>query len=165
MDHHWLHKLELPEEICNIIKRYYLENIIDVTFDFDNEYITLKIFKLVIRKKINITIGKYWKIDNIEYYFDKNNKNDRKWAFTWSRWNDKEQFIEFSEYSKDKLWTDMAKWSYIRNPSKGTMQTNKVYRMFYNNWHFSPIKDIHVKVISSEYGDWDTNNYVTGYYY
>ena len=51
MDHHWLQKLELPKEICNIIKSYYLENIIEVTFDFDNEYITLRIFKLVIRKK------------------------------------------------------------------------------------------------------------------
>jgi hypothetical protein len=60
-------------------------------------------------------------------------------------------------------WKTLVKWSHISIPQKGSSQTNDVYRIYYDKKYFDC--DVKFNVISSEFGNWNNNNFIEGYYY
>ena len=143
-------------------------NKISVEFNQNKNIVTLKYLGKKIEKNINmVDINEWSKMSFVSFFFNE----DHKWVFSWEIYNKWEQFLKISEYKKsDDLrirspWTDLVKWSYIDKPSKGTLQTNNVYRLFYKPEFFTNVEDIQISVIGSPYGDFNTKNYVEGYYY
>lgn len=135
---------------------------IKVTFDFKNNIASFEYLNKKFESKILLEKSNNWTdMVSVSYSFNK----DYKWVFTWEIWAEKEQFVTFSEYDKNRLWTDFAKWSHISKPSLGTLQTNKVYRLFYKKHFFPNVNNISINIIGSKYGDFNNNNYVEGYFY
>ena len=154
---------------------------IEVLFDLNNGKIgataSINFLGEETKKDINITdLGNFWKMACIEHKFNA----QHKLSFNWKLYNNWEQFIVFDEYKiyQDKKlmdinyqpWTTFAQWSHIANPSKGTLQTNKVYRTVYKSngftHKFPKVNDIIVTIKNPPIGDdWDTKNYIKGYWY
>ena len=142
-------------------------NNIQVNFDFNKNVAIIKYLGSVIKKNISvIEINNYTKMASIDYKFN----SQHKWVFNWLVWAEREQFLEFSEYKKQSEytkdpWRTLAKWSYIRNPQIGTVQTSDVHRMIYKEYLFPDVGEIIFKIEGTIYGDWNNNNFVEGYYY
>ena len=139
-------------------------NNINIKFDLDDNIAELKYNGENIKKNIKeVPINLYTKMITISYFFD-----NYKWVFFWSIWNNLEQFVEFQQYKKKEdntdPWQTFAKWSYIDNPQKGTVQTRKVRRMWYKSELFDKVDNINFEVISTKYGNWNNNNCIDGYY-
>ena len=142
-----------------------MNNII-VIFDLSNMVASFEYKGQIINKKIRVCdINDFTKMASISFFFNDN----FKWVFSWSVWCEREQFIKFSQYKKvnekDDPWIDLVKWSYISKPSRGTVQTDKVYRMFYEDTLFPEVNNIFVEIKGSPYGDWNTSEFTSGYYY
>ena len=139
----------------------------EVIFDLTGNKASLSYNGETIKKDIKITkISDYWKMTSISYYIN----DDWKWVVSWKVYADQEQFIGFDEYKINKNpkkdpWTTMAKWSYIRYPQRGTVQTTNVHRINYKPNLFPKVNGIKVTVNNSSWGDWNTENFVEGYYY
>ena len=98
-----------------------------------------------------------------------------KWVFSWEHWNGQEQFFKIEQYMPFpsprpvpkgyKPWTQIASWSYLSNPSIGTMQKDTIYRNYYCKDQMPEIKDIVFKTIGSPGGDWETTEATDGYWY
>ena len=120
--------------------------LVNMTFDFDNNIISLV---GLTDKPIQHTIqtcnsyhSEYNMNYHVEYYLG---QNKNKWIFRWNQYNQKQQFFSVEQYisfpKEDNIitpydyesWTTLAKWSYIANPSPGTIQTNKILKHFYHH--------------------------------
>ena len=129
---------------------------INVIMDLKNSLASVEFNGKKVESNFKIVkINNYSKMASISYFFNEN----KKWIFKWIVWNEKEQFVGFDQYhkinQKDNPWTDLASWSYISKPQKGTCQTNDVYRIFYKSNMFPKVKHINFSVKGSKYGDWD----------
>lgn len=145
---------------------------IKVTFDFDNHQITLHLGSEIIHKMFDpnnlVDIGPWWQMLSIEHEIDKHSK----WVFTWKEWTHRQQFFEFSKYTKPTSgrpgdpgylpWSDLASWRHISDPQPGTIQTTNVYRTLYRKSSFREIKSLHFEVIGRPGKNWNTHNYITG---
>ena len=147
-----------------------------VTFDFPNGVATLTgLGNDTITSAIslnNARINGYSKMAVLEYPLG----NSSKWIFTWELYGNCEQFFRFEQYLSllntgrpvprgYNPWTTMASWSYISNPSKGTIQTDTIYRNFYHSDQFPEINDIVFEIIGSPVKDWNTNESTDGYWH
>ena len=147
-----------------------------VTFDFQNGVATLTgLGDDTIKSAIsldNVRINSYTKMSVLEYPLG----NDAKWIFTWEQYGNMEQFFRFEQYLPllntgrpipvdYNPWTVLVSWSYIANPSKGTMQKDTIYRNFYHSDQFPEIKDIVFEIKGSPTKDWDTTHSTDGYWY
>ena len=80
-------------------------------------------------------------------------------VFSWTIWADREQFFEVMEYRRQtnfKIdpWTSLLKWSYIKNPQAGTVQTNNVNLMYNNYYNILGFNDVNFIIENCPYGDW-----------
>lgn len=152
---------------------------IHVIFDFDAKKAILSgITETPIEKSID-ELSLYEDNWNTEYFLEHPmGENGEKWVFSWKQWANKEQFFELKQYYpfpkttafiqapiQYDPWTSLARWSYIANPSPGTIQTNKVYRIVYRSKGF-PGKKISFEVNGKpSVGNWNTTNAEKGYWY
>ena len=123
--------------------KLFVTNMSKVTFDLEHNTITL-VYKAsstgitkTITSPLNITNHLLWSSAFIEYHFNDDDIKG-KWVFQWKQYNGKEQFFSLSQYLPWQMspfpqprhyepWTTLAQWSYIAEPSKGTLQTNNIY--------------------------------------
>lgn len=142
-----------------------------VTFDFENHLITLKINGETILKEFNpnnLDSGPWWKILSIEYHIDEYSK----WVFTWREWSCRQQFFELSKYTQPtagkpgdpvyQTWSELANWQHISDPQPGTIQTSNVYRTRYRESLFLELKELYFEVIGRSGKNWNTHKYITG---
>jgi len=146
---------------------------VNVTFDFNKGVATLTGLEKTVETTCDasITTLSHYKMRIIEYQLE----DDAKWVFVWEQYGTWEQFFSFKQYLPWKMsrpkptsynpWSVLASWSYIAKPSKGTLQTNTIYRNSYNYQQFPEIKNIEFKVIGTQDMDWDTINATDGYWY
>ena len=137
---------------------------INVIMDLENKTASIDYNGKKVDGNFNIIeINTYSQMASISYYFNDN----KKWVFKWIIWNKQEQFVGFDQYhkinEKDNPWTDLANWSYISEPQKGTNQTNDVYRIFYKSHLFPDVDNVNFSVKGSPYGDWDNTIFKDGY--
>ena len=151
-------KLEQPVEV-------------KVTFDFENQEITLK-FGTETKKKAfkneNLYIDSWWNNLSIEYHLDECSK----WVFSWREWANKQQFFELGKYTQPltgrpgvpgyEPWSDLAQWRHISKPQPGTIQTKNVYRTSYKKYKFPEINNLYFEVIGRPEKNWNTQKYITG---
>jgi hypothetical protein len=156
-----------------------------VTFDLEHNVITL-VYKSsktgtikTITSPLNIMNNTYWTSSQIEYEHSNDNIKG-KWVFQWKQHIKNEQFFSLSQYLPWQMspfpqprhyepWTTLAQWSYIAEPSKGTLQTNNIYQ---NNYHTDCIVGLTDSItfeiigMKNEKYNWNTNNSSKkGYYY
>jgi hypothetical protein len=149
---------------------------VHVSFCFDeNKVILSGMTDKPIEKNID-ELKSYEDAWNLTYFLEHPlGDNGEKWVFSWNQWAKKEQFFKLEQYlpfPKSSFqpihynpWSTLASWSYIANPSRGTIQTNKVYRNKYHCSHF-PDKDISFDVKGEPcVGNWNTFDFESGYWY
>lgn len=147
-----------------------------VTFDLEHNTITL-VFKAsstgiikTITSHLNITNTPGWSSAFIEYEHNDDNIQG-KWIFQWRQHVQKEQFFTLLQYLPWQMghfsqprhyepWTTLAQWSYIAEPSKGTLKTNKIYRHnYYSDCIVNLTDNITFEIIGmeNEKYNWNTN--------
>lgn len=145
-----------------------------VTFNMSNKTINLNCLgdtqniPLVIQETPN------WKRASIEYSLG----DGAKWVFKWEQYSRHEQFFVLHQYLPwtnhrpqpihYKPWTVLAKWSYIADPSRGTIQTNNIYKTHFYNELFPELNYLTFEMIgmADPKYNWNTDDYsCEGKYY
>ena len=101
-----------------------------------------------------------------------------KWIFRWKQYGKKEQVCTLDQYlpwqmssfpqpRHYKPWTSLACWSYIAEPAKGTLQTNKIYKNYYHSDQITQIKSLAFEIIGmeDEKYNWNTDDSSENGYY
>ena len=133
---------------------------ISVTFNINNKHAEINYDGKIKKEKIEIVkINDFTEMATISWFFNEN----KKWVFSWKIWAGREQFFTFSQYDKKESnedpWSDFSKWSFINNPQKGTVQTNKVLKMY----DYAPCNlKINFEINDSPYGNWNSQHSVDG---
>ena len=120
--------------------------LVKMTFDFDNNIISLVGLTDEPIQYTLETCNSYHNEYNMNYYVEYSlGKNKNKWIFKWNQYNQREQSFSVEQYisfPQDyniivpynyEPWSILARWSYIANPSVGTLQTNKILKHFYHH--------------------------------
>lgn len=125
---------------------------ITVSFDFSNNLATFEYNGKRLEKEFRITsINNFTKMAFITLIIGEGHH----WEFNWTIWAEREQFFEFAEYKRSEDYsvdptTTFAKWSYIKNPQPGTIQTNQVKCNVCNVYR----KHLFPNIKNCPYGDW-----------
>lgn len=149
---------------------------VHIAFRFDENKVTLSGMTDKPIEKNMEDLNHHQDAWNLKYFLEHPmGENGEKWVFSWNQWAKKEQFFKLEQYvpfPRSALqpmhydpWSTLASWSYIADPSIGTIQTNKVYRNKYHCAHF-PDKDISFEVIGEPcVGNWNTFEFESGYWH
>lgn len=119
---------------------------VHVSFNFDAETASVSgITNTPISKKIKVTRDSNCDFSYIELPQDvlsniSDTPEDSKWVFSWKQYHKHQQFLYLEQYVpfpvSDSIfhpnsynpWCTLASYTYIANPSRGTIQTNKIGR-------------------------------------
>ena len=124
---------------------------------------------------LNYTFNTYWKYYTFIHITENKHKSKISWKFEFSIWNNKEQFIILTENKylnpldvDGVISNKLLQFSYIANPSIGTIQNDTIYMNNIDKLRLSQsnISSFNFKVINSPIKDWiaDQNSRL-GYYY